>query len=983
MRLPSFSTGFAKTKGESLYPDLWDGLVGLWSPEMGKQGDRLYDWSGRAHHGTLNSMDASTDYIGGKYGYALNFDGSNDNITTNNIPEINTVSQTMTVMFWVRTTANSNNCILSYDNNDSLSPSSDWYIYTPANLTYGGFCDSNERASGVAINDGKWHHCCIVARQTSTEFWMDGILRSSATGLTHKSSPGSDYTTSHTFRFADNSNVSHFPGDLGEVRLYNRDLTGSQIRRSYLGQSPLEASPIYLSTFNGDQTINPNVLNVTSEVLAPSIVIDCTVSPSVLDVTSEVLAPNVGNIETFNPNVLDALSELLAPSVRIDCTVTPSVLDAVSDILSPTFPGLNGASFGSRILSINPLLFVTNTAPAKLVKVDTTDPENPTWETVVVSDIDYAVDASIDELNELIYIGGNDGKIVKVDINDLNSQTLIDVEDNDEIITMSHYQNYGITFAGTDNNIGELYIIDERETEIIDSRLDVLVNLSVYGDLTFNAIEAQYFESDIQVLAYVKTVINCDFKCLTAEIDNIDPIKRTDFHVYLDGIELGNTDIDLSSIIINHNIGEKSTARFILSRKHDKLNTDLDNNIRQITNQNEIEIYIQDHLEFTGRISRLDCNYSENTDHVTVEVTGNERDYRFNFVNLSLPGLTERLSIYHVMIHNPQIYNPYIDPDDENPIRYKGIIVNLGQKRVESVSRFHEFDSLGTDAEAIQNGTFIPRQNWTYFWSPTVTRFGNYQINSNVRTPPTGIPFHSFTLPSFNLPVLRISATNSPFLNLGETSAQFFAYIGTSLAPVSEDLWILTNANHRRQREFDDIITELGTYTVGSEPFKQISVRNNIFKPSFRWEDKSNGLYSVRKAGYNFLDYAKRVADLEYQKLLNINGEIFPETSCNLSLMIDGYYYHDLQLLTRINIDNTTETGIYHNNNGFPVSIKGITIDSSTMKVTLNTDNLKSQIELEAIDGQFPDEDDPEFNDPEQNILIALKSDMKTSLKVE
>jgi len=53
------------------------------------------------------------------------------------------------------------------------------------------------------------------------------------------------------------------------------------------------------------------------------------------------------------------------------------------------------------------------------------------------------------------------------------------------------------------------------------------------------------------------------------------------------------------------------------------------------------------------------------------------------------------------------------------------------------------------------------------------------------------------------------------------------------------------------------------------------------------------------------------------------------------------------------------------------------------MTVQLQTDNLKSTIELEAIDGLFPDELSDEFIFPEDRILIDLKSDMPTRLKVE
>ena len=64
---------------------LSDGLVGYWSPWLGSSGYRLLDRA-RSNHGTLTNMDAGTDWVGatiqGRSGYALDFDGTNDYVTT-------------------------------------------------------------------------------------------------------------------------------------------------------------------------------------------------------------------------------------------------------------------------------------------------------------------------------------------------------------------------------------------------------------------------------------------------------------------------------------------------------------------------------------------------------------------------------------------------------------------------------------------------------------------------------------------------------------------------------------------------------------------------------------------------------------------------------------------------------------------------------------------------------------------------------------
>ncbi len=69
---PSDGTGFARNKAESAFPEMWDGLKGLWVPFLGPSG-QLMDWSGGNKHGALNGptwiggalrfVDGDTDYV--------------------------------------------------------------------------------------------------------------------------------------------------------------------------------------------------------------------------------------------------------------------------------------------------------------------------------------------------------------------------------------------------------------------------------------------------------------------------------------------------------------------------------------------------------------------------------------------------------------------------------------------------------------------------------------------------------------------------------------------------------------------------------------------------------------------------------------------------------------------------------------------------------------------------------------------------------
>jgi len=68
--------------------------------------------------------------------------------------------------------------------------------------------------------------------------------------------------------------------------------------------------------------------------------------------------------------------------------------------------------------------------------------------------------------------------------------------------------------------------------------------------------------NNFQYLQTNATIINNDFKYLTSEFSQLTPLAQEDFHIYIDSIELGNTDLDLTSISIRHIVDAQSEAKF-------------------------------------------------------------------------------------------------------------------------------------------------------------------------------------------------------------------------------------------------------------------------------------------------------------------------------------------------------------------------------------------------------------------------------------
>jgi hypothetical protein len=530
-------------------------------------------------------------------------------------------------------------------------------------------------------------------------------------------------------------------------------------------------------------------------------------------------------------------------------------------------------------------------------------------------------------------------------------------------------------------------------------------------NLVLNWILTKRINTDLRWLGKSQTLINTDLRWLTNIYTILNPIAPSDTQIFINGTDilLGN-DIDIESGNIIHTVGQNSQASFVLARKHDDLDRTHLGVASQITNQNPVQIYIDGHLEFDGYIMTINVASETETVSITAQMVQSE-DNRHS-IELPLPSVNELIHPYHCLVNNVQIDNPkedtraviigsnnrywngtswvfyiedamifttdvdaqnYIDSyvdltvnlifeskkpsvtsREKNPQYYKGVKVNLGLEIKQQIDKYrdlelilgsqtitidgknYDFTDTGVYAAQITVGTFITKPNYSYFWAV---------LAKNIRTGLSNVDYR---------------------------------YIGTSLGSIATDLWVLQGVTPMYQKIKPNIETELGYYYLGSAPYKEISPKNGRLIVVEKWQDRNDGLYNIREESYNFVDYAKLIANLEYEKLQNINGNILPISSASIDITFDAYYYYNVKLLTRVNVTNTTVANTYNNLNGFPVSVKGISINFKSMKVTLSTDNKLSQIELDEIEQQMPDEESSLYVTPENAVRVYRKFDLKT-----
>lgn len=221
---PSWQTGFARYAGESLYPNLWNGLVGAWVPALGPTGLVLRDVSGRGSHGTLTDMDPATDWVVGEKGYALDFDGSNDTVVCGSVMDFHGGTP-FSAMVLMRSSSTSNNRgVIGTDYNTG------WYLRLEGTTGLRAKIDDgvNDAHSPVtcSVVDNVWHMVGMVL--TPTRLWT--LLDGRVIGDIDNGSVGD---MSDTVVIGSPPTTAYFLGQIAWACVWNRDINPNEIQQLY------------------------------------------------------------------------------------------------------------------------------------------------------------------------------------------------------------------------------------------------------------------------------------------------------------------------------------------------------------------------------------------------------------------------------------------------------------------------------------------------------------------------------------------------------------------------------------------------------------------------------------------------------------------------------------------------------------------------------------------------------------------------------
>jgi hypothetical protein len=165
--LPGFKQGFARSAGESEYPELWRGLAGAWCPALGVQGERLFDPTRQGAPGTV----ANGSWASSPAGIGLSFNGASTVVNLGR-PVITTAD--FTVAAWVKCNDVSYQDIFSQ-----------WASGQTGRLEFGiagnGSGTLSLALSGTpvvytsaVVGGTGFHHCAVTRRAGTIQLYVDG-----------------------------------------------------------------------------------------------------------------------------------------------------------------------------------------------------------------------------------------------------------------------------------------------------------------------------------------------------------------------------------------------------------------------------------------------------------------------------------------------------------------------------------------------------------------------------------------------------------------------------------------------------------------------------------------------------------------------------------------------------------------------------------------------------------------------------------------
>lgn len=209
------------------------GLVGCWVMNEGS-GDRLTDLSGNNNYGTFKGS-GEPEWISGRVGQALNFDGSDDYVDCGNGSSVDITGNAVSLVAWIKKSSAQAGDIRIIDKSAALTGYS---LYTYDNKLGGKVGNGSfnyYKTSTTSVPVDEWHYTGMTSDGSILKVFYDGVEIANRADIS--GNIVTEVDNAYIGRYAQ-SNTQNFAGLIDVALIYDRVLNVGEI--AWLYREPYE-----------------------------------------------------------------------------------------------------------------------------------------------------------------------------------------------------------------------------------------------------------------------------------------------------------------------------------------------------------------------------------------------------------------------------------------------------------------------------------------------------------------------------------------------------------------------------------------------------------------------------------------------------------------------------------------------------------------------------------------------------------------------
>jgi len=198
-----------------------DNLVGWWKFDE-TNGSVSLDSSGQRNNGTINGAAIIAT---GKFGYALDFNGSSDYISIATGTGIPINNENYTLSAWIKSDNSGSRGIIGWGNYGSVNQVNAFRLNSSNQLS--NYWWGNDLTVTSVDVTGSWYHVVAKFDGTTREIIVNNVSEGTDTPVDH------NVPNTNNFRIGSTNGGEYFDGLIDDVRVYNRGLTPSEVQSLY------------------------------------------------------------------------------------------------------------------------------------------------------------------------------------------------------------------------------------------------------------------------------------------------------------------------------------------------------------------------------------------------------------------------------------------------------------------------------------------------------------------------------------------------------------------------------------------------------------------------------------------------------------------------------------------------------------------------------------------------------------------------------